>query len=442
MFTFALSLALTLGGDDKLPSNGTEPNWSRDGSKIAFGVSEGKERSLWTMSADGSNPRKLVPAGESQHYLRWFPDSSRLAFVAKAGDGFEFFSINPDGTDRKPLLPEKAPKPGLVPIEWSADGKWVAYPSRPAKGAPPKVVIVDHASGDVVGWTPGTEFSHSSSFSPDGNQLVYLSQRKMWLADARGQNGQVIVEGTPESFPIDPTWSPDGKLILYGLNNQEYCELWTVRPDGAQRKRLYSSPLRFFYPTWSPKGDRILMAMRQTDKWDLWLFTIDREGKNLARVVGEESGAPIFTLLGDYKIEGQAWPKPGEAPQTQTGTSKWSRALGGNVVREHWNISTGKRPFVGELSITRSAPNTYEAVQLNEWTGEQQFFTGTWDGALRILTFDRVLPEHAGEAPKREFVRMNYHFEPDGSFRRETFVGDPKGKLVKQSELRYVKVAG
>lgn len=439
MFQFALSLGLIFGGGEKLPSNGTEPHWSRDGSKIAFGVSEGKQRSLWTMNADGANPRKLVPAGDNQHYLRWFPDGSRLAYVTKAGDGFEYISIKPDGSDPKRLLPEKAPKPGPNPIEWSADGKWVAYSSRPAPNALAKVVIVDLATGDVIRWTPGNELSHSPSFSPDGKRLAFLSERKLWLADARGQNATVTVEGTPESFPIDPTWSPDGKLILYGLNNQEFCELWTVRSDGSDRKRLYLSPLRFFYPSFSPKGDRIVMAMRQTDKWDLWLFTLDKDGKIVRRLVGEDSGAPIFTLLGEYKIESQAWPKRGESPQKQTGTSKWARALGGNVVRERLHIETGKRPYVGEMSITRTGSNTYEAVQLNEWTGEQQFFTGVWDAASGTLTFDRVLPELSSNAPKREFVRLVYQFDPDGSFRREALFGDPKGELTKQAELLYSK---
>ena len=100
--TFTLLATLALAFDDKLPPNGTEPNWSRDGSKIAFGVSEGNRRSLWTMNADGSDARKVVPAGDSQHYLRWFPDGSRLAYVASVGDGFAFFRLPDNPLDRGP----------------------------------------------------------------------------------------------------------------------------------------------------------------------------------------------------------------------------------------------------------------------------------------------------------------------------------------------------
>jgi dipeptidyl aminopeptidase/acylaminoacyl peptidase len=391
------------------------------------------------MNADGSDARELVPAGDDQHYLRWCPGDARLAFVTRAEEGFEFVSIKPDGSDRRPLLPERAPRPELVPVVWSPDGRLVAYSSRMIQDAQPSVVVVDAASGELLGQVPGPERTSSPDFSPDGTRLLYLSKDAIWVADARGQGGHPIVEGTRASFPIDPSWSPDGGLILYAMNREQTCELWTVRPDGAERKRLYASPVRLFYPDWSPPGDRILMAVRQTDTWDLWLYTVDRDGENLVRMVGEDSGAPIFELLGAYVISRQVWAKPGDPPQTQTGSSTWSRALGGIVVRENWNIDTGRRPFVGELSITRIASNRYEAVQLNEWTGEQQHFTGVWDAGERTLTLDRVLPDVAGLASRRGFMRWIYRFEKDGSFRKDTLVGDPKGELVRQSADAYVK---
>ncbi len=435
----SIALCMLLPGLDSLPPNGTEPNWSKDGSKIAFGVSEDKQRSLWTMNADGTDARKLVPAGNSQHYLRWSPDGSRLAYVKENQGAFEYISIKPDGSDAKPLLPTNAPKPDLTPIEWSPDGKTVAYASRKTPEDKSKIVVVDLATGDVIGGVPGETRSHSANFSPDGKRMLYLSEIKVWVADALGQNGKAIVSGTHDSFPIDPTWSPDGSLILYAVNNQRFCELWTVRPDGSEAKQVYVAPVRFFYPTWSSKG-QIVLAMRQTDTWDLWLYTIDPSGKNLKRFIGEDSGAPIFQLLGEYKMEGNGWDKPGDAPRPLLGVSTWSRAVGGGVVRESFDIDTGRRPISGELSITRVAPNTYEAVQLNEWTSEQYHFHGVWKPDSHDLVFDRVYLKSDAGAPPKPTMRWIYHFDSEDAFQREQFVGASDSELTKQSVERYTKM--
>lgn len=118
-----------------------------------------------------------------------------------------------------------------------------------------------------------------------------------------------------------------------------------------------------------------------------------------------------------------------------SGKATWTRPLDGGVVRENWSIDTGRRPLGGELSITRTGPNTYEAVQLNDWTGEPYVMAGTWDPASKQLTFDRVLPTPA--PANRAFMRWIYEFAQDGSFMKRLFAGDPKTEMTLQSTYKY-----
>jgi hypothetical protein len=69
------------------------PTWSPDGSQIAW-QSSGQDGSfIWTMGADGKNPRKLTSGGEPV----WLADG-RIVFTLRKGGATEFWSINSDGT--------------------------------------------------------------------------------------------------------------------------------------------------------------------------------------------------------------------------------------------------------------------------------------------------------------------------------------------------------
>ena len=418
-----------------LPQNGTEPAWSPDGTRLAFGVAEGTRRSLWTMTSDGRDARCIVPAAEGQHYPRWSPDGARITYVRRAADVVSFQSIRPDGSDARSFLPESAPRPELAPIAWASDGRRVAYTSKSAAGES-RVVVVDVENGTLLGAIAGP--SHSPCFAPDGTRLLYLAEDQVWLADGNGQHGRAILTAPAPMFPTDPTWSRDGTGVLFAAMGAEHSELWTARSDGSALALLFRAPLRFFYPSWSPAGDRIVMAVRQTDSWDLWLQTIDAKGANPRRLAGECLGAPLFLQLGDYRVAGRAWAAQDSEPKPLEGTSRWTRALGGPVVRETVTIDTGRRPVVGEVSITRTAVNAWLAVWIDEASGEQRTFHGTWDTGQRTLTFER---SGGGTEPK-DAERWVYHFAAEGLVRKETFARSADGSWSRRTELAYSPTRG
>jgi serine/threonine protein kinase/Tol biopolymer transport system component len=110
--------------------------------------------------------------------------------------------------------------------------------------------------------TPGTPSNETQpAFSPNGDRIAFRSSREpagIYVMEATGENARlVIAEGS------HPSWSPDGKEIVYSIVGQEApytrtttpSALWIVSLEtGAKRLLTQSDAVQ---PSWSPRGHRI-----------------------------------------------------------------------------------------------------------------------------------------------------------------------------------------
>jgi Tol biopolymer transport system component len=92
-------------------SNGEEPAWSPDGSKIAFsGNAGGDNAEIYTMKADGSHRTRLTDIPGGDHWPpTWSPDGTRIAFTSEGPeDHSTIFVMNADGSGLKRLTDSPA----------------------------------------------------------------------------------------------------------------------------------------------------------------------------------------------------------------------------------------------------------------------------------------------------------------------------------------------
>jgi Tol biopolymer transport system component len=120
-----------------VPGEQLYPSYSPDMSRIAFTTPViSDDRAIFTMAPDGSDPMKVFDVVEAYDSApNWSPDGSQIAFQSDQDGDMEIYVMNADGTDVRQLTQNTLHDEGPV---WAPDGTRVAYTS----GA-------DNLNGDV-----------------------------------------------------------------------------------------------------------------------------------------------------------------------------------------------------------------------------------------------------------------------------------------------------
>ena len=91
---------------------------------------------------------------------------------------------------------------------------------------------------DAVQITRQTGQAQTPSISPDGTEVVYLSDNgghgNLWIARTDGSSvRQVTFERDPDVVIGVPMWSPSGDWIVFIVVPSGVSTLWAIRPDGS-----------------------------------------------------------------------------------------------------------------------------------------------------------------------------------------------------------------
>ena len=144
------------------------PDFSPDGSKIAFESDRSGYAEIWTCDSNGSGCGQLTSLHGMAGTARWSPDGSHIAFEFTQRERSDIYVI--DVAAGRPQLVPTFPTANNLAPNWSRDGEWIYFASDykggrfdlwkvPRKGGSPVQITND-------GGTYGTE-------SMDGRFLYY-----------------------------------------------------------------------------------------------------------------------------------------------------------------------------------------------------------------------------------------------------------------------------
>src|SRR5690606_37626282 len=102
----------------------------------------------------------------------------------------------------------------------------------------------------------------------------------LWLMDAATGTGRPLTK--THAIDTSPSFSPDGKRIVFESDRSGTQQLYVVPIEGGEPTRISFGEGRYGDPTWSPKGDMIAFTKQLGDRFHIAVMRSDgSEEKNL-----------------------------------------------------------------------------------------------------------------------------------------------------------------
>jgi TolB protein len=252
------------------------------------------------MNADGSGMRRLTTEDNLRHfYPSLAPDGQSVLYAGfREQNVYEIYRLNlNDGsvdrlTNRMGVLnaPEVSPdgssiaftrgnpnngqfqvmvmdrngeNAGNIPQifgwdpTWSPDGKQILYASGPDGGV--QLFVVNRNGNGLHQVSHLPAIRGRSDWSPDGQWIVTYSgpswHRELYIMNADGSNVRQLTPSGGNSQ--GPSFSPDGKWVAFTAYFDKYsddhgCEIYVIRIDGTDLRRLTNNDYCDYQPRWGP----------------------------------------------------------------------------------------------------------------------------------------------------------------------------------------------
>ncbi|MFQ6005983.1 MAG: CehA/McbA family metallohydrolase [Woeseia sp.] len=247
-------------------------SWSPDGRTLVYSM----QGSLWRQDVDSDVAEQLTAGPGYDYQPDWSPDGSKIAFVRYDNDAMELYLLKLATNEMTALTDE-----GAVNVEprWSPDGSRLAYVSTRDTGRF-HVFIGDLIEDTLVAGPLFEErkseipryyysaYDHelSPAWSPDGEAIVYVGNPEIpygtgaiWRREVTGDPTPQLVRMEETTWKARPDWSPDGNRIAYASYlGRQWHQLWVTTPEGsAEPFPLTYGDFDISSPRFSPDGKQI-----------------------------------------------------------------------------------------------------------------------------------------------------------------------------------------
>ncbi len=334
-----------------------DAEFSPDGTRLAYTVenNDGPGRpysQLWIMSLGDGKSIRLGGAQEASSNPLWSPDGNWIAYDGRLGDRSGLIVAHPDGSGARFLAPlewTNSPLPSTGRrLTWSPDGKRIAFVSAtpgPEDNSTDPIVITRYlykptageghshfndnrrlhifavpvaSPSEVRQLTSGAHYEHSIDWSPNGEEIVFISNREpnedqffnYDIFALKVSDGSIRRLTATENAEYRPRWSPDGKSIVYqgtrrGLTDlettMEDTHIWLMDADGGHRRELGAGiDNRQGAPGWAPDSSAVYFTVQE--RGSVKLVRLGASGGEGQVVVNERGNVGAWSVRKDNAV--------------------------------------------------------------------------------------------------------------------------------------------
>lgn len=220
------------------PGSEYRPHLSPDGTRVAFSVFDPESRfeRLVVRSVEPSRTIRLTNAGTAIEGLpMWSPDGTRIAFE-RLGVGYcEMFLVPSLGGNERRIGP--CQDYNFNVFDWTPDGRSLIFAERP---------------------------------DPTRSALALA----LWNLDS-GEKRRFDYAHGADDEDIDAHYSPDGRLIAFRRGLSPYSDIWVMRADGSDVRRVTHVSASIRGHAWMPDSRSIVFSSTWSGSPAMYVVDVD-----------------------------------------------------------------------------------------------------------------------------------------------------------------------
>ncbi|MGB3714398.1 MAG: DPP IV N-terminal domain-containing protein, partial [Candidatus Promineifilaceae bacterium] len=256
------------------------PDLSPDGIRVVFDSGRSSGSGLYAINIDGSNLTRLTRVSSDSDPV-WSPNGTQIAFLSERDGQKEIYVMDVDDSNIERLTENDVNEEDIA---WSPDGRQIAFTTF-EEGTGNNIYVLTIDGGEMTMVTDDKNLNVSPAWSPDGQYLVYTSWlteeiesgrpylifttkngREVFLIYRDGESGTTDLTSSINRVAIDgsdvvkltqgeysdwsPSFSPDGRHIVFSSKRGGDAEIYIMNADGSGVTALTDNDKGDYTPSW------------------------------------------------------------------------------------------------------------------------------------------------------------------------------------------------
>jgi TolB protein len=228
------------------------PSWSPDGNYLAYVSFESTFPEIYIQHLATARRSKVAAFKGINSAPSWSPDGKFLALVLSKDGSPDIYTLNTSTKRLKRLTTHRSIDTEPV---WTRDGRGIIFTSD--RSGTPQLYQIGVDGGSPRRLTFEGNYNSAPSLSPDGRYvaMVHALRGEYKIAQLELETGNLTIL-TDSSLDESPSYSPNGKMVLYASTEGNNGVLYAVSIDGRAKNKLSDQAGDIREPVWGPFESR------------------------------------------------------------------------------------------------------------------------------------------------------------------------------------------